>query len=102
MLAGGAWLSQWHDELSSKFELDFELFDPYMQVLSPTGNPFRDHPLLIRRMDQVARDDDRLNMFKDVQSVVIVDEAHRMSAHFTSANGETMQLLDCLQMQPIR
>lgn len=74
-----------------------------MQVLSSTGNPFRDHPLLICCMDQVARDDDRLNMFKDVHwDIAIVDEAHRMSAHFTSANGETTQLLDCLQMQPIR
>ena len=85
----GGLAEQWHDELSAKFGLEFEIFDPYMQVLSPTGNPFRDHPLLICRMDQVARDDDRLNMLRDVHwDIAIVDEAHRMSAHFTSTNGD--------------
>jgi SNF2 family DNA or RNA helicase len=85
----GGLAEQWHDELSSKFGLEFEVFDPYMQVLSPTGNPFRDHQLLICRMDQVARDDDRLAMLGDVHwDIAIVDEAHRMSAHFKSAKGD--------------
>jgi superfamily II DNA or RNA helicase len=85
----GGLAEQWHDELSLKFGLDFEVFDPYMQELSPTGNPFRDHPLLICRMDQVARNDDRLRMLGDVRwDIAIVDEAHRMSAHFKSAQGD--------------
>lgn len=51
----GSLAEQWRDELSGKFNLDFEVFHPLMLAESPSGNPFREHDRLIVRMDQVAR-----------------------------------------------
>lgn len=86
----GGLADQWRDELLQKFNLDFEVFQPFMQDRSPSGNPFRDHDRLIVRMDQVARSDVYRQMLKEVRwDIAIVDEAHRMSAHFKNAYGET-------------
>ena len=63
-----------------------------MQQRSASGNPFRDIDRLIVRMDQVARNDDYQQMLKDVRwDIAIVDEAHRMSAHYKNAYGETVR-----------
>lgn len=81
----GGLAEQWRDELSGKFSLDFEVFDASMVTASSTGNPFRDHGRLICRMDQIARNDDFMAMMGEVTwDIAIVDEAHRMSAHFKS------------------
>lgn len=86
----GGLADQWRDELSEKFSLDFEVFQSSMQLLSPSGNPFRDHDRLIVRMDQAARSADYQQMLREVTwDIAIVDEAHRMSAHFKNVYGET-------------
>lgn len=86
----GGLAEQWRDELADKFGLDFEVFHPSMQELGRSGNPFRDHDRLIVRMDQVARSDMYRTMLSEVRwDIAIVDEAHRMSAHFKNAWGET-------------
>ncbi|MBT1174158.1 DUF3883 domain-containing protein [Bifidobacterium sp. LC6] len=85
----GGLAEQWRDELGQKFSLDFEVFEPGMRFASPSGNPFRDHDRLIIRMDQVARNDELTAMIGEVRwDVAIVDEAHRMSAHFKNQFGE--------------
>ena len=88
----GGLADQWRDELAEKFSLDFDVFQPSMQQQSASGNPFRDIDRLIVRMDQVARNDDYQQMLKDVRwDIAIVDEAHRMSAHYKNAYGETVR-----------
>ncbi|MBT1166876.1 helicase-related protein [Bifidobacterium simiarum] len=85
----GGLAEQWRDELAQKFSLDFEVFDPAMRFSSPSGNPFRDHDRLIIRMDQVARNGGLMDMIGEVRwDIAIVDEAHRMSAHFKNQYGE--------------
>lgn len=87
----GSLAEQWRDELSGKFNLDFEVFHPLMLAESPSGNPFREHDRLIVRMDQVARSrrTDWLGLLREVRwDIAIVDEAHRMSAHFKNVYGE--------------
>lgn len=86
----GGLAEQWRDELFEKFNLDFEVFYPFMQEQDSTGNPFRDHDKLIVRMDQAARNDDFQRMLSEVEwDIAIVDEAHRMSAHYKNSFGDT-------------
>lgn len=87
----GSLAEQWQDELRSKFSLDFDIFSPAMIAASPSGNPFREAKLLIVRMDQVARNDELRAMLNepDVRwDIAVVDEAHRMSAHYRNAYDE--------------
>ncbi len=87
----GSLAEQWRDELLEKFNLDFEVFQSSMLDDSPSGNPFREHDRLIVRMDQVARSRkvDYLELLREVRwDIAIVDEAHRMSAHFKNGYGE--------------
>lgn len=86
----GGLAEQWRDELADKFNLDFEVFQPSMRELSQSGNPFREHARLIVRMDQVARNDEYRKMLSEVSwDIAVVDEAHRMSAHYKNVFGET-------------
>ena len=82
VVAPGSLAEQWQDELRSKFELDFRLMSRAHIEGSYTGNPFADEPLWIARVDQIARSDDMLARTRAVEwDLVIVDEAHKMSAH---------------------
>ncbi|MFR0557012.1 helicase-related protein [Pseudoscardovia radai] len=87
----GGLAEQWQDEMQSKFSLDFDIFSPAMVAASPSGNPFREARLLIVRMDQVARNDEFSAMLRDPDvrwDIAVVDEAHRMSAHYRNAYDE--------------
>ncbi|MBI0063462.1 DUF3883 domain-containing protein [Bifidobacterium sp. W8117] len=85
----GGLADQWRDELTEKFNLHFDVFQPFMQDQAPSGNPFRDQNRLIVRMDQVARNDDFQRMLSEVKwDIAIVDEAHRMSAHYKNNYGD--------------
>lgn len=86
----GGLAEQWRDELSDKFGLGFEVFQPAMLNLSQSGNPFREYDRLIVRMDQIARSDEYRMMLSEVTwDIAVVDEAHRMSAHYKNVFGET-------------
>lgn len=88
IVAPGGLADQWHDELQTKFGLAFEALTPPM-VGSAQGNVFEEHPYLIVRMDQVSRSDALMDQLRAVHwDVAVVDEAHRMSAHYTSWNAE--------------
>jgi superfamily II DNA or RNA helicase len=79
----GGLVEQWQDELYLKFGLRFDILDA-READGPIGqNVFDNHPLLIARMDQVARNDLLLKQLDESEyDLVIVDEAHRMSAHY--------------------
>ena len=88
IVSPGGLADQWQEELQTKFGLSFDVLTMSM-VESARGNVFDDHPYLIVRMDQVSRNEQLMDQLREVSwDVAIVDEAHRMSAHYTSWNGE--------------
>lgn len=88
IVSPGGLADQWQEELQTKFGLSFEVLTT-STVDSARGNVFADHPYLIVRMDQVSRNEQLMDQLRAVSwDVAIVDEAHRMSAHYTSWNGE--------------
>ena len=91
IVAPGGLVEQWQDELIEKFGLRFEILTSDMVATTPVGeNPFREHPRLIARMDQLARNDDLLAHLRRTDwDVVVVDEAHRMAAHYFGSEVKT-------------
>ncbi|MCL2316588.1 MAG: SNF2-related protein, partial [Actinomycetia bacterium] len=84
IVAPGSLVDQWRDELSTKFGLDqFEVLTRQSIDEAQGRNVFTRHPYLIVRMDQVSRDDALMEQLADARwDVAVVDEAHRMSAHY--------------------
>ena len=82
IVAPGSLVEQWQDELWDKFGLSFELMSRAAVEASRTGNPFTEKSLLIARVDQLARSEELIAKVKVSDwDLVIVDEAHKMSAH---------------------
>lgn len=89
IVAPGGLVEQWREELAQKFNLNFEIFSRQMADESQSQNVFTEHPFLIARMDQLSRNEDLLEQLNETTwDVAIVDEAHRMSAHYSSWAGE--------------
>ncbi|WP_112235015.1 helicase-related protein [Kocuria sp. BT304] len=89
IVAPGGLVEQWREELSQKFDLRFEVFSRQMVDDAQGRNVFAEHPFLIARMDQLSRNEDLIEQLGEVTwDVAIVDEAHRMSAHYSSWAGE--------------
>jgi len=85
IVAPGSLVEQWRDELWSKFQLDFRVLTTDM-INAGAGDPFAKHPRLIARIDQLARNDDlQARLAVSDWDLVIVDEAHKMSARFHGA-----------------
>lgn len=81
IVAPGGLVDQWQDELSLKFGLDFEILTAQMIEATVQTSVFDRHPLLIARMDQLARSEELLWQLSESEwDLVVVDEAHRMSA----------------------
>jgi len=77
--------AQWQDELWFKFQLHFDILTRDTVESSVSGNPFIEKDRVIIRLDQVARNDDLKEKLRQSEwDLVIVDEAHKMSAHFWS------------------
>ena len=82
VVAPGSLAEQWQDEMWEKFGLRFEMMSRAAVEASLAGNPFQDKNLLIARVDQLARGEDLMAKLKATDwDLVIVDEAHKMSAH---------------------
>ena len=65
-----------------KFGLSFELMSRAAVEASRTGNPFTEKNLLIARVDQLSRSEELMAKVQVSDwDLVIVDEAHKMSAH---------------------
>ncbi len=81
VVAPGGLVGQWQDELYEKFGLTFEILTRELISGSVGRSVFEDHPLLLARMDMLKGNDELLERL-DASSwdLVVVDEAHRMSA----------------------
>jgi SNF2 family DNA or RNA helicase len=82
IIAPGSLVEQWQEELYDKFDLRFDILSRDMVEGTRTGNPFLERNLLIARLDQLSRSEElkaRLNVSD--WDLIIVDEAHKMSAH---------------------
>lgn len=84
IIAPGSLTRQWQEEMREKFDLRFDLITKHDLDSLDTVNVFEDKALLIARVDQLARRDEELEpRLRQLDwDLVVVDEAHRMSAHF--------------------
>ncbi len=90
VVAPGGLVDQWQDELALKFGLDFDILVAGAEDTVPGKTVFDQKPLLIARMDQLARNDVLLDQLEHSEfDLVIVDEAHRMSASWFSGELKT-------------
>jgi SNF2 family DNA or RNA helicase len=81
IIAPGSLVEQWQEELDDKFDLHFDLLSRDMVESARTGNPFQERNLLIARLDQLSRNEDlQAKLAATDWDLVIVDEAHKMSA----------------------
>ncbi|HMT06307.1 MAG TPA: helicase-related protein [Solirubrobacterales bacterium] len=89
IVAPGGLVEQWQDELYLKFGLRFEIFNSAANDTVFGGSAFEDNPFLIARMDQLARNEELLEELGRAEwDLVVVDEAHRMGAHYFSGKLE--------------
>lgn len=83
IVAPGGLVDQWQDELAFKFGLYFDILTVDMAEAALGVGVFERHPLLIARMDQLARNEYLLAQLDDAEfDLVVIDEAHRMGAHY--------------------
>ncbi|MRK01386.1 DEAD/DEAH box helicase [Aeromicrobium sp. S22] len=83
IIAPGGLVEQWQDELFFKFGLRFELLTNQLIDADVNVNVFDSSPFLIARMDQLSRNDTLREQLKETAwDLVVVDEAHRMGAHY--------------------
>ncbi|HLI57121.1 MAG TPA: helicase-related protein, partial [Actinomycetota bacterium] len=83
IIAPGSLVEQWQEELWSKFGLSFEILTKDMIEAARSGNPFSERPLLIARLDHLSRNEDLQAKLEATDwDLVVVDEAHKMSAHY--------------------
>lgn len=81
----GNLVEQWQDELYQRFQLPFEIMTNDKLEAARTGNWFLENDLVIIRLDKAARDESvqvKLAGPECRWDLVVVDEAHKMSAHF--------------------
>ncbi len=82
IVAPGSLVEQWQEELHQRFHLSFDIFSRDMVEAARTGNPFKERSRLIARLDQLARNEELQERLKASEwDLVVVDEAHKMSAH---------------------
>ena len=77
----GNLVEQWQDELYRKFGLKFTILTNDLLEASVTRNAFKENDLCIARLDKLSRNDEVQALLKDTSwDLVVVDEAHKMSA----------------------
>jgi len=83
IVAPGSLVSQWEEELAEKFGLRFDVLTRDMLDSTHAGDVFAERNLLIARVDQIARRDDVVERLRNTDwDLVVIDEAHRLAAHF--------------------
>ncbi|WP_199916440.1 helicase-related protein [Miniimonas sp. S16] len=99
IVAPGGLVDQWQEELAERFDLEVTILSRALADESADGNPFGDPAdrtqaplILVARMDQLSRDEAWLAHLEGSEwDLVVVDEAHRMSA--TYSGGELTRTL---------
>jgi hypothetical protein len=87
VVCSGSLVEQWQDELYQRFQLSFEIMTNDKLEAAHTGNWFLETNLVIARLDKCARDgavQAKLAAPECRWDLVVVDEAHKMSATFFS------------------
>ncbi len=86
IVAPGALVEQWQDEMAEKFGLAFDILSRDQIETSLSGNPLGERNRLIVRLDMMARSDELQAKLEAAPEwdLVICDEAHRMSASYFS------------------
>ncbi|MCC5835090.1 MAG: DUF3883 domain-containing protein [Opitutales bacterium] len=83
IVAPGGLVEQWQDELDQKFSLPFDILTNDALESSRSGNWFQEHDFCLCRLDKLSRNEDVQEKLKAVDwDLVIVDEAHKMSATY--------------------
>ena len=83
VVAPGGLVTQWQDELADKLGLSFQILTRDLIEATRTADPFSEHDLLIARLDHLSRNEALVERLRHSEwDLVVVDEAHRMSAHF--------------------
>jgi len=83
IVAPGGLVEQWQDELFYKFGLRFDILTGPLVDANIGRSVFDGHPLLTARMDQLARNEDlQAQLVESEWDLIVVDEAHRMGAHY--------------------
>lgn len=81
IVAPGSLVGQWQQELFDKFNLTFDVLSHDLIQSTREGTVFDRYPLMIARMDQLSRREDLIQLLERSDwDLVVVDEAHRMSA----------------------
>ena len=92
IVAPGSLSGQWQDELREKFGMDFEIFSRERQEGCASGNYFAEQDRLIVRLDQLARNEEyREKLSTTHWDLIIVDEAHKLSASYFSGEVKKTQ-----------
>jgi len=81
----GSLAEQWQDELSRRFHLPFEILTNDKLEAARSGNWFLENDLTIARLDKLARNEDvrdKLSAPECRYDLIVVDEAHKLSATF--------------------
>jgi len=79
----GGLVTQWQDELADRFDLDFTILTRDLVEATRNADPFTENDLLLARLDHLSRNDALLErLSRSEWDLVVVDEAHRMAAHF--------------------
>jgi len=77
----GMLAEQWQDELWEKFRLPFEILTNDKYESARTGNWFQENNLVVARLDKLSRNEDVQQKLSATDwDLVVVDEAHKMSA----------------------
>lgn len=88
IVAPGGLVEQWQAELWEKFGLQFSVLSKHLVSTTVGASVFEDNPLMIARMDMLSRNEElQAQLEKSTWDLVVVDEAHRMSARF---NGRVL------------
>ena len=74
---------QWQDEMERRFHLPFEIMTNDKLESARTGNWLQENNLVICRLDKLSRDEDLQEKLRQTDwDLIVVDEAHKMSASF--------------------
>src|SRR5258707_1163031 len=79
----GSLVEQWQDELNRRFHLPFEILTNDRIEAARSGNAFAETNLAICRLDKLSRNEDAQAKLEQTDwDLIVVDEAHKMSASF--------------------